>query len=244
MGTLKTAIFIQARSRSSRLPGKIFKRLPEGGEHTLIEHIFHKLSGVVEAGETALLIPESEPELIAWCHRRRLPFYTGSDSDVRERYRIAALKTGADIVVRATGDNPCVDPEIVSDTIAEILGGGSDLVSFTNLPLGVAVEAIRTPALMSDHFPATAEHREHVSLHIKHNPAHYKVAHLEHPLMDAFPEKELPRLTVDTEADLQVVRKVFQKLGAHFTTGDVLSLYRENPEIFAGNRHVRQLAFP
>ncbi|MEQ9367362.1 MAG: hypothetical protein RIF32_24230 [Leptospirales bacterium] len=242
-GSGRVGIFIQARANSSRLPGKIFELLQPGRpDSSILETIYRRMSGVSGA-RTVVLVPENEAALIDWCRRRDMECFAGPEVDVRERYRRAARYYDVDYVVRATGDNPCVDPEVTADTARALVAGGADLLSYGNLPLGAAVESMRREALESDQAPACEVHREHVSLHIKHNPERFRVEHPDHPSAPAKGRVALPRLTVDTAEDLAVVRAVFAALGADFRTPGVIQLFEQRPEIFALNRDVPQRSF-
>ncbi len=240
----RVGIFIQARANSSRLPGKIFELLQPGRpDSSILETIYRRLAGQAGA-RVAVLVPESEIILIDWCRRRGLECFAGPEDDVRERYRRAARHYDVDLIVRATGDNPCVDPAVTADTVRALAAGDADLLSFGNLPLGAAVESMRRAALESRRIADCQTHQEHVSLHIKHNPGVFRVEHPEHP--SAPPKSDgiaLPRLTVDTAEDLAVVRAVFAALGPDFRTPDVIRLFQQRPELFALNQDVEQRSF-
>ncbi len=248
----RVGVFIQARSNSSRLPGKIYAGLPNEQSESVLEHIYRRLSTMSRAA-IVVLVPDSDAFLQQWCRSRGMTVFAGPEDDVRERYRRAATHFGVDVIVRATGDNPCVDPEIAVDTVRELMHRNVDLLSFGNLPLGVAVEAMTVDALMSDraHTDGTVPpiHREHVSLHIKHHPEQYSIEHPEHPVIEqvlgvASPGAEhLPRLTVDTPEDLTVVRQLYRELGGRFRLRQILHLFRARPEMFVGNRRIVQRSF-
>jgi len=239
-----TGILIQARTGSTRLPGKIFSGLPVDGDPSLLERIYARLLQVEGADQVAFVIPDDDTVLRSFLQKLSIPFVEGDGLDVRKRYRFASAYFGLDLIVRATGDNPCVDPVVAADTIAGIQREKCDLFSFSNLPLGIAVEAFTSEALFSEHAGNRPEHREHVSLHIKHSPSFFRVCHREHPLMKSFRGLELPRLTVDTAEDLEVVRNVYKELGLDFNTSDILKLYQKKPELFQSNKHVEQITFP
>jgi spore coat polysaccharide biosynthesis protein SpsF len=246
----KIGIFIQARSRSTRLPGKIFEGLPVPGEPSILEHIYKRLSMIPGNYEILNLIPDNDERLREFCIEKKLPMLAGPEDDVRARYRLAARLTDADIIVRATADNPCVDPGIALDTIRGLIETEADLFSFSNLPLGVAVEAFRREALFDETVKDAADYREHVSLHIKHNPSYFKVVHQDHPVMNSYcngkgrcSTSDLPRLTVDTPEDLIVARNVFMRLGSKFSVARIMDLFTEEPELFAENAMVRQITF-
>ena len=241
MSTAKIGVFIQARSSSKRLPNKIYAGLPAKKGTSVLEHIYQRLArGVKKNSLTVVLIPEKDEKLGAWCKERDMQVFRGPEFDVRERYRQAARHFGVDVVLRATGDNPCVDPDIASQSVEGLLWEQADIFSYANLPLGVAVEAMTTRALLEDLSHDTEEHREHVSIHIKQNPENFKRSHPDHPMMK---ENKVPplRLTLDTSEDLKVIRSVFSYLGDNFRLGDILYLYRRYPQLFRANQHIEQI---
>lgn len=249
-------IFIQARRASTRLPDKIYAALPAKGPASVLEHIYRRLSKRVKQNSAivAVLIPQKDQHLRDWCQESGMQVFCGPEFDVRKRYRQAAQHFGVDIVVRATGDNPCVDPDIAFETIEGLKREQADIFSYANLPLGVAVEAMSTKALLQDVIQDSNEHREHVSVHIKQSPEIFKCCHPNHEIMKEIistsahsassdsKKQNLPlRLTLDTPEDLEVIRAVFASLGGNFRLSDILQLYRRYPDLFSANQHVEQI---
>ncbi|MCB1326680.1 MAG: hypothetical protein H7A21_14330 [Spirochaetales bacterium] len=239
----RIGILIQARSNSTRLPGKIYLGLPENGDRAQIEHVYRRMLRVPGVAIVSLIVPENDLRLIQWCRIHRVEHFVGSELDVRERYRAATRHYGLDVVVRATGDNPCVDPVLAGEAVAAMRSGEYDLFSFCNLPLGCAVEVFQSAALMSELVAARPEHREHVSLHIKHNADIFRVSHPTHALGSNRLAPGTPRVTVDTAEDLSVVRALFSRLGPDFGVREILSLYEREPELFSTNALVEQRVF-
>lgn len=236
---MKVVVLIQARSGSTRLPGKIFAGIPREGDPELLLHVFRRMERC-GADETALVIPENDARLREWARAKGLRFYEGSELDVRQRYRDAAKILGADAVVRATGDNPCTDVRYASAVVDWMRSGTADLVAFSGLPLGAGVEAFTTAALLRDVPGGRPAWAEHVSLHIKENAGIFRIERRDAGLTLP-PGFELPRLTVDTVEDLTVVREVFARLGQDFSLEEVLDLAVKEPGLFEPNRHVEQV---
>lgn len=238
-----TVCLLQARSSSTRLPGKVFHPLPEHGP-SILEHCIRRLekSGV---GPVYALIPHDDQIMQEFLERRSISFIAGPLEDVRERYSMAARLTKARWIVRATADNPCVDPRFVHRSVEEIQKSGADLFAFTGLPLGCAVEVFTAEALDARYGTEDLEpsaYREHVSLHIKHHPRHYNVQRMESGLPSEITGNM--RLTVDEPADLRLVDAVFHRLGCEFSVEELLDLYRKDPELFSLNAQVQQRKFP
>ncbi len=236
----RIGILIQARSNSTRFPRKIYQGIPDEQSFSLLEHVYRRLSRIDSNFPTVLLVPSKDQELIQWCEDRSIAFFHGSEKDVRQRYRQAASHWNLDIIVRATADNPCVDPEVASQTISALIAGGGDFLSFSGLPLGTAVEAFRFDALMKTPLPDSPSYKEHVSLHIKRNPHLFDLRCPGHPFGATLPFSESPRLTIDTWEDWKVVSSVFSYLGPDFTLMQLLTLYQYCPELFMANQNIRQ----
>src|SRR5512144_878834 len=98
------AILVQARSGSTRLPGKCMLPLPAPNGPSILEWIYRRMSST---GIPAyFLVPETDASLRRFCETNGWPTLTGPEDDVRERYRMAARHLGIRTIVRATGDNP------------------------------------------------------------------------------------------------------------------------------------------
>ncbi|MCB1173327.1 MAG: hypothetical protein KDK39_07180 [Leptospiraceae bacterium] len=235
----KSAVLIQARSNSSRLRGKIYAGLPQADDSAQLLHIYRRMEKV-GADVVSVVVPENDVLLIDWCHQHELEFFLGSELDVRDRYRQAAAYYKADWIVRATGDNPCVDAAIARESLELIQKENLALFAYSNLPLGMAVEVISCQALVATAPAEDLGCLEHVSLHIKRNPDLFHYVHRSHPLLYAYTDLVAPRMTVDTAEDLHVVRQVFQRLGPDFGVGEVMDLARREPEIFHFNQHIVQ----
>ena len=123
----KTGIVLQARMRSTRLPGKAL--LPVGSR-SILEHCVTRLrhaavAPVIVATSTA---PEDDPiaAVAAACgaHCCR-----GALEDVLMRVLAAAARFDLDLVVRATADNPAVDTDAPGRVLSHLRATGADYVS-------------------------------------------------------------------------------------------------------------------
>jgi len=244
----KTAILIQARTTSQRLPRKVLLPLSlEEQTKTVIEWIYERLKKTL-LSKIYFIIPEDDQDLIDFLKEKNFPFFCGPLEDVRKRYILAAEYLNVEIIVRATADNPFVEPLLVLPTIQELVEQGLDLFSFMGLPLGVSVEAFTLKALKKGEEKFNDDiYKEHVSLHIKKNPNLFRFNHKEYkPFIKYINKKNiniLPRLTLDQQEDYEVFKNVYKKLKKDFSVFDVMGLFVREPEIFLGNMHVQQRKF-
>jgi len=199
-----TAVILQARFASTRLPGKALADL---AGRTLLGHCLWRLSAqmpVVVATTT-----RADDDAIADEARRYgADVFRGDERDVLGRFVAAAETFGVTDIVRATADNPVVDadaPLRVTDLRRRVR---VDHVVECGLPIGAAVEAVTTEALTRAHeITADPYDREHVTPFIRRSPQFTALravapGHLRRPSL---------RLTVDTPEDLELMRTVLAR---------------------------------
>lgn len=201
---------VQARMGSTRLPGKVLAKV-RGRPllATMLDRVkgFGAIDGVVVA-TTVLERDDAIAELAA---REGADVFRGSEDDVLARFAGAAAQAGAGTIVRLTADCPLIVPEAV-DAVLEALG---DVDLATNAPPhgrtwpdGFDAEAFTADALGRLDALATApEDREHVTrgFHV-HPQFRVRTVHLPQDLGSL-------RLTVDTAQDLELVRRILERLG-------------------------------
>ena len=202
-------VILQARMASRRLPGKALARL---GTRSVLAHCLERLR--VGAAAPVMLATTSHPEddlLEAEAAGMGVPVFRGSDCDVLGRFVAAAGSVGAGLIVRATADNPAVDLDAPSRVLSVIRSSGADHVSERGLPYGAAVEAVSFDALCrAEREARMPDDREHVTTLIRRDVARFRPVEV-----DAPPELRRSdlRLTIDTDQDLQFMRRLFERLG-------------------------------
>jgi spore coat polysaccharide biosynthesis protein SpsF len=120
--------------------------------------------------------------------------------------------TGADIIVRLTGDNPLIDPVIIDLCVNEFTfyGGRVDYLSNVErqtFPIGLSVEIFTRDALLSANDNDT-EYREHVTLSIRRNPDKYRIINVANDI-----DYSGKRWTVDTQEDYEYVSRIYNYFG-------------------------------
>ena len=201
-------VVVQARMGSQRLPGKSLATI--GGEPLVTTVLRRLLASDVGPVLLATTCDVEDDRLADEAERLSVPAVRGSRDDVLARFVQAVAGTGAEIVIRATADNPAVDIHAGRRAIAALTAAGADYCHERDLPYGAVVEAIRTSALIdAADRAASPDDREHVTPFIRRQPAMYRIVQ-----PDAPPALRRPdlRLTVDTEADLAFMRAIADAL--------------------------------
>jgi spore coat polysaccharide biosynthesis protein SpsF len=241
--TVRTTIIIQARTSSSRLPGKVLLDLC--GEPMLVRQI-ERVQRCRMADQLVIATsdePGDDP-VAELCAKNKVRCFRGSLNNVLDRYFRAAMTFGpSDHVVRLTADCPLADPDVIDACIALHLANGADytsnkLGSISELgptyPVGLDVEVMTMEGLARVHRLAHDPYDlEHVTPHFYRNPSLFSLMPLRY-----LTDLSKLRWTVDYPADLEFVRAVYSRLmpsNSNFRWGEVLNLVRDVPEIAAIN---------
>jgi spore coat polysaccharide biosynthesis protein SpsF len=240
---IKPAALIQARMKSSRLPGKVLMDL-QGQK--MLERVY-KRTAQARCVDKVVILTSSEPaddpvevlcQANGWlCHR-------GSEDDVLDRYYQAAGRFEADPIVRITGDCPLIDPDIIDRAVCQYATEvpQPDYVSnawpHDTFPRGLDVEVLRLNSLETAWREASEKaDREHVTLFIYRNPGRFHISGFSH-----LEDLSHMRWTVDTHEDMEFVRAVYSALDRDdFRWTDVLGLLKKFPELSRMNQHIVQI---
>ncbi|MFH0825868.1 MAG: glycosyltransferase family protein [Pseudomonadota bacterium] len=239
---MKIVAITQARTGSTRLPGKVMMDLM--GKPMLTRHVervmrARRIDEVVVATTTL-----SKDDVIHdLCKDNGWLCFRGSESDVLDRYYRAALERGADIVVRVTSDCPLIDPDLIDDVIAAPADAdgavefAANRIQERSYPIGLDCEAMLFPVLARIWKDDTdMSSREHVTTYVYHNLGLFRVRDV-----SGDGDYRHMRWTVDVPEDLEFVRKIYEHFGHdHFSWTEVVDILKVHPEWMDINRHIRQ----
>lgn len=222
---------------STRFPGKVMR--PILGT-PMIELLMSRLARARRVDRVVLATSDHARDDALAAHVAALGHgvFRGSESDVLARFHGAAQATGADVVVRITGDCPLVDPALVDAAVEDFLSGGADYVGNVappSYPDGLDVEVFSAAALAEAARDAGAGfEREHVTPFLRES-GRFRLRNRRHG-----EDLSALRWTVDELADFEVVERVFRQFAPRidFDWTEVLAWQREQPDAFRDNQHL------
>lgn len=241
----KIGAIIQARVSSTRLPAKALKKLPFNSDVTVLEQIIRRLKKSVQLNEIILATTteKNDSSLVKIAAKEKIGCFRGSKEDVLSRYYLAAKEHNLDVIVRITGDCPCIDPEIMDSIIESHIKEKGDYASNTlerGYPHGLDVEVFNSGVLEKAHNKAKEKfEREHVTPYIYRN-AHYKLIKVKAPQHLHAPDI---RITLDTEEDYALLCAVYDYLydkDESFNTKQIIDLFQQKPWLRLINKKIRQ----
>jgi spore coat polysaccharide biosynthesis protein SpsF (cytidylyltransferase family) len=232
---------LQARTSSSRLPGKVL--LPILGQPMLAL----QLARLARCREIDRLIvatstDRSDDALTELCQRLDVACYRGSLDDVLDRFFQAAKPYQPQHVVRLTGDCPLTDPALIDELILFHIAQDNDYTSNCHepsLPDGLDAEVMRMSALETAwreaHLPSE---REHVTPYLRKHPDRFRIGSWKHPI-----DLSHHRWTVDEPEDFLFVSAVYEALYPNdpaFGMQEVLTLMAHQPQLKGINARFRR----
>lgn len=227
---------------STRLPGKVLKKI---GGRTLLEILVERVKRATLVDKIVIATSDSaeDKKIADLAGKLGLDSYRGSEKDVLDRYYQAAKKFKADIIVRITGDCPLMDPKIL-DQVVEFYKENSDKFDYASnvrpptFPDGMDVEIFSFAALEKAWQNAKLpSEREHVTAYIANHPEIFKIGNIVYKY-----NASSVRLTVDSEEDFEVVKKIIENFPnkEDFDLEDILDLQKKNAALFLVNKKYKR----
>jgi spore coat polysaccharide biosynthesis protein SpsF len=250
---VKLAIVIQARTGSSRLPGKVL--LPLAGK-PLLERMIERVRGARRTpsprrGEgrggglpfeivVATTTDPSDDPIVELCRTLDVRCHRGHPTDLLDRHIEAARAMKADTVAKIPSDCPLIDPRVIETVLEAFSPDRHDYVG--NLhpatwPDGNDVEVMPVEALELAWREATKPHeREHTTPFLWDQPDRFRLANV---AWDTGLDYSMShRFTIDYPEDYDFIRAVYDELhdaNTPFSCEDIVRLCEARPDIFALN---------
>lgn len=203
----KLAAIVQARTGSTRFPGKTLRPL---AGLPMIEHIIKRLQEAANIDQIVLAIPDlpSEKPLDDLAQKLGITTFKGPEEDVLQRFILAGEAVAAEHILRVCGDSPLID---LNWTDSLVKHHRRDLPDYTGtsdpVPLGTSVEVIRLSVLKQIAEKTSAKrYREHVTSYIHDHPGQFSRHYVPAP---EYLYGKTFRLTVDTEKDFLLMDRLY-----------------------------------
>lgn len=226
----RTAVIIQARMSSTRLPGKVL--MPVMGK-PLLGHMVERVRPATSIDElvVATSTEASDDPIARWCGDNGVKVVRGSLSDVLARYYFGALSLHPtpQTIVRLTADCPLHHHAVVDFAAEQFQQRRVDYFSNSFPPYfedGFDVEVFTFAALERAYREAsTADEREHVTPYIRRSPQFTRA-------FAKYSGAYRHKLSVDSADDFTRVRRVLEGLYPKdplFSVDDVITHLTQSP---------------
>lgn len=232
---------IQARTGSTRLPGKVL--MPLAGKPLLVrmaERVMQApLAGTVVIATTT---DPADDAVAALCAAENMLCYRGHPTDLLDRHYQAALQYDADVVLKIPSDCPLIDPAIIDKVTGFYLDHQQQYDYVGNLhptsyPDGNDVEVMSFAALENAWKHASRQlEREHTTPYIWENPQLFRIGSVLWETGKDFSKSH--RWTIDYPEDYEFIRQVYDALysgNPRFGLQEIINLVENRVDIFKIN---------
>jgi len=236
---MNIAVITQARVGSTRLPGKIMKKILG---KTVLMHDLDRIKEMRSINKIIVATTDLEEDnIIAKTVREydeSVGIFRGSKDDVLDRYYKASKAFNADVIVRITSDCPLIDPKISDLVVKTFLKNDCDYCCNTlprTFPHGLDTEVFSFEALERAWKEAhTPYEREHVTPYIRENPNKFKRVNVENEMDFSY-----LRWTLDYPEDFEFITEIYKRLYPKkriFYMDDVLNVVNNEPWLIKINQ--------
>lgn len=236
---MKTAIFIIARLKSTRLPKKVLKPILD---RPMISHLLDRLKLAKRPDQIILCtstVAQDDP-LEEWADSQGIPCFRGHPDDVLYRKAACMERYGVDTVISCTADNPFVDPEYIDKLTDFHLEQKNDFSKVEGLPWGAFSYLLSSSAIKKAcEIKALTDTEVWGGYFVETGMFRWSALQVTDPRV-LWPEL---RLTVDTPEDFELATRLFEELQEPdriFSLEDIVDLCLQKPELLKINAEIEQ----
>lgn len=204
---MNNLIILQARTGSSRLPGKVL--MPVNGKPMIEWQIKRIQSANIAPIVLATTTDKSDDKLVKIAESLAIEVFRGSKNDVVQRFEKIVLIKDPDYFIRITGDCPLIMPKLLNDMNEIYKDSPKDYFSNTmktTFPDGLDVEFVSKHAFKKMlRMQLNNQEREHVTLALYKHPELFTISNYENKI-----DYGNLRWTVDYPEDLEFVRRIYK----------------------------------
>ena len=231
-------IITQARFDSTRLPGKVLKKILN---KPLLWYQIIRLQQIKTPSNIiiATATSDSNKPLVDFAKEMNIDYFIGNKDDVLDRYYQTAKKFNGDVIVRVTSDCPLIEPTLIDEGLDIFLNGDYEYISNGHPPTypdGYDTEIFSFKALETAWIEAKLpSEREHVTPYIWKHSENFRLFNI---VLENDIDLSSFRLTVDTPEDFALITKIIEEFHDNWKNirlNDVMDFLRKKPELLKIN---------
>ena len=241
----KIIFVIQARTGSTRLPGKVLLKVID--DFSMLDVIICRLLTKFHRNHLWVATTQKEEDraILQIANKYDLKTVSGDTTDVLSSFEKVCVEVDPAWVVRVTGDNPLTCPDLCVSLIEQAISAPKDISYISDnknhrqFPQGMVPEIIRAKTLMDlrKYIPNTQTY--HLT-HVTSSVPNERKASFKTP---GIPAIAGTRLTVDEYADFEVIQSIFKSAKRDWrliNLHDVYQLKLSQPDLFSKNQCIQQ----
>ena len=215
---MKVVAVIQARTGSTRLPGKVMYPL---NDRPVLAHVVERVTHATTVNTTVVATSTEQPDDVIeqYAPQFGAEAVRGSESNVLSRFERAVEEYDPEIILRVTGDCPLIDPKTINRVVAPVENSDADYASNIQqrtFPRGLDIEAFSCDSFQQVIAAATTQkEREHVTPYYRENPDEFDVVNI--TSNEVFQKEQYIgrtdlRLTLDEPVDYHLLETIYRSI--------------------------------
>ncbi len=234
---------IQARTSSTRLPGKVFLPI---GKWSVLQWVTMRLHTLLPKERILLATTtnSADDRIAQWCRNEGFPCFRGDEENLLKRFIDAGKEHNIPFILRICSDSPLLDIDALPAFVRFHTEGHYDLSCYHGVP-GAGMELFSLALLERvEPYADKQAYKEHVTPYVYHHPTQFSIG----TFRGIQNRGDIPvRLTIDEPADIKMMNALWEtaekegiKSPAHFSTEKAVELLSVHPETAALNAGVKQ----
>lgn len=221
-----TVLVIQSRLGSTRLSGKALLQL---NGKPVLAWVFEAMKKVKADRYFLATDYNSAEKLAPLASQYGFECLAGPEEDVLQRFCMVIEKTDADVIIRATGDNPFLFYEAADESARVFAQKNCDYFTFSGLPHGSGVEVFKGSSLLKAAKQTDlAYDHEHVGPALYNHPENFTAIFEPAPKEWNYPAL---RTTIDTAADFRRAQFMAQTLHAGASCAQIVEQAKKSQNL-------------
>jgi spore coat polysaccharide biosynthesis protein SpsF len=240
----KVIASIQVRYNSTRLPGKVLKKICG---KPMLELMLERLSKskLIDEIIIATTINKNDDPIFELAKKLGYKVFRGDENDCLDRHYQAIKNSNGNFICKITSDCPLIDPEIVDKVIGYYFENEKKFDYVSNVhpatfPDGLDVEMFSLATLERAWKEAkNQDEREHTTTYMWKNPLIFRIGSVIMSKGENLFKKE--RWTVDYPEDFEFIKAIYENLyhnGKIFLLNEILEFLSEREDIKKINQHL------
>ena len=234
---MRTFVFIPVRLASTRLPSKALLKIEN---KPCLQYLVERIKEIKEIEGIVICTTKNEDDdlLEKFAKRMNIHVFRGSELDILERFRDAAVQFNVENIVNVDGDDIFCELDFIKSTIKELNEGNVDFVSWKNLPLGTTPIGIKFTSLIKICNQKTSKNTETGWGKFFTDSKFCKIKNLSEKKLECS-EMDL-RLTLDYPEDFKLFEQIIINVDYPYRLKDIIEFLKKRKDIFKINERVKK----
>ena len=144
---MNTFVFVPVRLASTRLPSKALLKIQN---KSCLQYLIERIKEIKNIDGIILCTTKNseDDKLEKFAQKMSIQIFRGSEKDILERFKDAAIKYQVENIINIDGENIFCELEFIDTTINELKKSDVDFISWKNLPIGTTPIGIKASALI------------------------------------------------------------------------------------------------